>query len=236
VVEVMPTPLDGEGEPTARLLRRLMERSYELLAGHPINLDRVRRGLKPANMVWPWGLGRRPRLPPFSERYGLSSAVISAVSVVKGLGRLAGMRVVDVPGATGYLDTNYEGKADYALRALEEGADVVYVHVEAPDEAGHQGSFELKVKAIEDLDRRLLGRLLDRAPDDLVVAVLSDHMTPVADRVHVKGPVPYAVAMTSGPIRERRAYDERLAWGVKPLTGPELLNLVLRLAGGKRGA
>ncbi|RLF15615.1 MAG: cofactor-independent phosphoglycerate mutase [Thermoprotei archaeon] len=229
IEDILAAPLSKDGEHTAKYLNKLILKSYELLAEHELNLKRVKRGLKPANMMWPWGFGRKPSLPSFKTLHGLSSAVISAVSLVKGIGVLAEMKLLEVPGATGYLDTNYEGKADYALRALEEGVDVVFIHVEAPDEAGHQGSFELKVKAIEDLDKRLLGRLLDRVGEDVLIALLSDHLTPVSLRVHVKGPVPFAAAKAKWVKKGEKRFHEGLVNGLSPLDGPSLLKLLLNL-------
>ena len=141
-------------------------------------------------MIWPWGPGRRPKISTLNQRFGLSSAVISAVDVVNGMGKYAGMDVIAVPGATGFVDTNYEGKADYALQALRDH-DFVLVHVEAPDEAGHMGDPKLKIKTIEDLDRRLLGRILDRIEGDFTITILSDHLTPIPVRTHTDDPVPF---------------------------------------------
>lgn len=230
VEEVMAEPLDEGGRATAELLNKLMFTSAQLLKDHPINVRRLARGLRPANMIWPWGHGKRPKIPSFKELYGLSGAVISAVNLVKGLGVCAGLEVLDVPGATGYFDTKYENKADFAVRALEGGADVVFVHVEAPDEAGHAGSFELKVKAIEDLDRRLVGRLLNKLGHEDAVAILCDHATPVAVRTHVRGPTPFAYSKLGCAVKEARRYTEGLARGSCIVRGHELLaEMLLRL-------
>jgi len=192
-VSTLPvTPLAEEAEETARLLNRLAAESKALLTSHPVNMRRAAEGKSMGNMAWFWGPGRRPRVPLFHELHGLRGAVISAVDIVKGIGLCAGMELITVPGATGYFDTDYEGKADYALRALEK-YDMVIVHVEAPDEAGHLGDFHLKVKAIEDLDRRLLGRLLSGLEGDYTVGVVADHATPVEVRTHTRDPVPFAV-------------------------------------------
>lgn len=227
IIEIMVEPLDEEGETTAEFLNGLILRSQQLLSNHPINLERVKKGLRPANMIWPWGFGRKPTMPSFSSLYGLRGSVISAVNLVKGIGSCAGMKVIEVPGATGYIDTNYEGKADYALKALDEGVELVYIHVEAPDEAGHAGDFELKVKAIEDLDRRLLGRLLDKLDEDAVIAIVSDHLTPISVKTHLKGPIPFAYASAKGSLKEKRKFDEGLTRGVTPISGPSLLKMIL---------
>ena len=205
--------LKPEAEETANLLNRVMEESFHLLSKHPVNLKRERRGENPGNMVWFWAPGRWPRLPSFMQTYGLDGAVISAVNVVKGLAALLNMGVVKVPGATGYFDTNYEGKAEAALKALE-AYDLVIVHVEAPDEAGHLGDFNLKVRAIEDLDGRLLGRLvegLEALRDEFVLAVLPDHATPISVRTHTRDPVPFAIYTfppRPGRVKPAERFDE----------------------------
>ncbi|MCX8204717.1 MAG: cofactor-independent phosphoglycerate mutase [Candidatus Nezhaarchaeota archaeon] len=227
VEEVMVEPLADEGRATAELLNKLMLTSYQLLKNHPVNVKRLARGLRPANMIWPWGHGKKPLMPSFRELYGLRGSVISAVNLVKGLGVYLGLRVIEVPGATGYFDTNYEGKADYAVRALESGDDLVFVHVEAPDEAGHMGSFELKLKAIEDLDKRLIGRLLSKLRDDDAIAILCDHATPVATRVHVRGPTPYAYSKLSCTVKKARKYTEGLVISSRVVKGHELLKEML---------
>ncbi|MCL2488104.1 MAG: cofactor-independent phosphoglycerate mutase [Oscillospiraceae bacterium] len=183
----------GPHLPADPALRGIMERSVEILSDHPVNLARVARGLPPANAVWFWGAGSRPELPAFSETFGLWGAMISAVDLLKGIARLTGMTVCEVPGATGYLDTNFEGKADAAIAALSEGADYVYIHIEAPDECGHRGESENKVAAIEAIDRRVLSRLLDKLPafGDFTLAILPDHPTPLKVRTHTADPVPY---------------------------------------------
>ncbi len=180
------------GDPLARELNRLMLESKRILSEHPVNKAREMQGKNPANMIWLWSQGRRPRLQNFRKKYGMKGALISAVPLIRGIGVYTGMTLIRVPGATGYFDTNYEGKALYALRALEDH-DFVYVHVEAPDEAGHGGNLEMKVKAIEDLDRRLLGPLLDGLPEGCRIAVLPDHPTPLEVKTHVAEPVPFVI-------------------------------------------
>ncbi|NOZ58645.1 MAG: cofactor-independent phosphoglycerate mutase [Euryarchaeota archaeon] len=177
---------------SARELNELMLRSREVLEEHEVNRRRVEQGKRPANMIWLWGQGKKPELEPFAERFGITGAAISAVDLIRGIARLAGMRVVHVPGATGYYDTDYRAKAEYALRALEE-VDFCYIHVEAPDEAGHEGSVEMKLRTIEDLDGKLIGRLLDGMEEDTAIAVLPDHPTPIRVKTHTPEPVPFAV-------------------------------------------
>jgi 2,3-bisphosphoglycerate-independent phosphoglycerate mutase len=192
ILEVLPIALSKDVEETVGFLRMAILKSEGLLGSHPVNLARVESGKRPGNMIWPWGGGPKPSMPLFLEKYGLKSAVISAVDLVKGIGAYAGMEVIDVPGATGLFNTNYEGKADYALKALETN-DLVFVHVEAPDEAGHVQDFGLKVKTIEDLDRRLLGRIMNGLKEPFAIAVLPDHPTPVKVGTHTRDPVPFAI-------------------------------------------
>jgi 2,3-bisphosphoglycerate-independent phosphoglycerate mutase len=158
-------------------------------------------------MIWPWGGGRKPVMPTLNEKYGITSAVISAVDLVKGIGINAGMTVVEVPGATGLYDTNYEGKANFALEALEEN-DMVFVHVEAPDEAGHSQNYELKIKTIEDLDKRLLGHILDGLEKECSIAILPDHPTPIAIGSHTREPVPFAIYSPIGKADGIKFFDE----------------------------
>jgi 2,3-bisphosphoglycerate-independent phosphoglycerate mutase len=192
VTKVLPKAKLPAAEKTAALLREAILKSKDILEAHPVNVARQKKGKNPGNMIWPWGGGKKPSLPSFREKYGLKAAVISAVDLVKGIGIYAGMKVIDVPGATGREDTNYEGKADAALKALEEH-DLVFVHVEAPDEAGHVGDYRLKVKTIEDLDRRLLGRIISGLKEPYAIAVLPDHPTPIKIRTHTREPVPFAI-------------------------------------------
>ena len=192
ISDVLVKPINDESKKTADLLNNMIIKSREILSGHPVNLRRSERGERVANMLWFWGPGRRPRMRTLWEKYGVRGAVISAVDLIKGIGHYAGMNVINVPGATGLHDTNYEGKADYALEALK-NCDLVYIHVEAPDEAGHNGDFKLKVRTIEDLDKRLVGRVLDHLDGDYVISVLTDHPTPVKLRTHTSDPVPFAI-------------------------------------------
>lgn len=178
----------------ADLLLSLMERSRELLEKSPINKKRIRKGLNPANSIWLWGQGRRLSLPSFKDKYGLKGALISAVDLTKGLGICAGFDVINVKGATGYVDTNYIGKANAALRALNK-CDFVYVHVEAPDEAGHSGSIRDKIKAIEDFDKKVVGTVLKgiKRFGDYRILLLPDHATPIRLMTHTVEPVPFVI-------------------------------------------
>src|SRR3990170_9090875 len=189
---VLPKSKSKKAEKVANLLRRTILESKAVLEAHPVNVARRKAGKKLGNMVWPWGGGGKPSMSSFMEKYGLRATVISAVDLVKGIGIYAGMQVVKVPGATGLYDTNYEGKAEAALKALEEN-DFVFVHVEAPDEAGHERDYVKKVKTIEDLDKRLLGKLLKGLKEPYAIAVLPDHPTPITVGTHTRDPVPFAI-------------------------------------------
>lgn len=200
----------GEGE---AVLRELMHRSVGVLKDHPVNKERVRNGKKPATSIWLWGQGKRPQLPTYREKYNITGALISAVDLTKGLGTYAGFKVLNVPGATGWLDTNYDGKVDYALKALDE-VDFVYVHIEAPDEAGHSGDYKNKLKAIEDFDARVVGPLmkgLHMRFKEFRVLLMPDHPTPIAIRTHTDEPVPFVIYDSrAGKNNEGVTYDETI--------------------------
>lgn len=200
-----------QGDGDAKL-RAFIEDSVNLLDDLPYNRQRRAEGKPPANMLWPWSPGRTPLMPAFFQKYGMSGAVIAAVDVVRGLGRLTGLEIVDVPGATGYFDTNYEGKGRSALRALERH-DFVWVHVEAPDEAGHAGSIDEKIRAIENFDRLVVGTILDgmKKLDDFRLLCVPDHKTPIATRGHAAGPVPFLLIDSRKTLRSGSAlpFDER---------------------------
>ena len=180
--------------PQAEKLHALMTQAAALLATHPVNEERRRRGQKPANSIWFWGQGTRPQMPSFKEKYNLSGCLVSAVDLAKGIGRLLGLEVLQVPGLTGYLDTNYAGKVQHSMAALKE-VDFAYIHVEAPDEAGHQGKVEDKIKAIEDLDKFVIAEVLRQVEalklGDFRLLFLPDHATPVSLKVHTSEAVPF---------------------------------------------
>lgn len=186
-----------ENLPKDAILREMMEKSYDILKNHPINIERKKQGLNPANSLWFWGAGTRPALSSFEELYGLKAAMISAVDLLKGIAVGAGMTNIEVEGANGGLHTNYEGKAAAAVKALaEDGFEFVYVHVEAPDEMGHQGSVERKVQAIENLDEHVIKPVyegLKAAGVDFRMLVMPDHPTPIRLRTHTSNPVPYMI-------------------------------------------
>jgi 2,3-bisphosphoglycerate-independent phosphoglycerate mutase len=191
----------------AKILNEMMLNSIKILSNHPVNIERLKRGKRPANAIWVWGQGKNPAMETLNKKYGISGAIISAVNVVKGLGVCAGMDKLDVPGATGYYDTNYENKAKFGLRALEDH-DLVFIHVEAPDEAGHAGDIERKIEAIENLDRRLIGKILDELKDEYSISVMADHPTPIDVRGHVPDPVPFAIYSTKGQKDDVERFDE----------------------------
>ena len=179
--------------PNARVLYEMMIKGHDMLKNHPVNQAREKRGLLPANGIWLWGEGRKKPLASFRDKYGLNGAVVSAVDLIKGIGKLAGMEVIEVEGATGYIDTNFEGKAQAAVRALENGMDFVYIHLEAPDECGHRNELENKVRSLELIDQKVIGPVLKALEtyDDYKVMVLPDHATPLSLRTHVSDPVPF---------------------------------------------
>lgn len=185
----------GEG---SNKLDELIRRSWQILKDHPVNINRIEKGENPANSIWLWGQGTAPKMPTFEDMYGIKGSVISAVDLVKGIGYYTGMTVVNVPGATGYLDTNYEGKVDYALNSLD-NVDLTMVHIESTDETGHIGKAELKIQAIEDFDKRVVGRALEgvKKYKNYRILVMSDHPTPIDVRTHVNEPVPFAIVDSS---------------------------------------
>ncbi len=179
---------------SSRPMRELMKASYDLLNNHPLNIERAKNGLKKANSLWLWSPGKKPSLPSFSEKTGLKASVVCAVDLIKGIGFCAGMNVPLIEGATGTLDTNYIGKRDAAIKELEQGADLVYIHVEAPDECGHQGKVDDKIKSIEEIDKNILSGMyeyLKSKDEPFRILLLPDHPTPISARTHTRAPVPF---------------------------------------------
>lgn len=220
VVELTPphdilTRRIGDYLPQDEVLRQMMEKSYDILEHHPINEERRKKGLHPANSAWFWGAGKRPALTSFEERTGKKGVMISAVDLLKGIAVGAGMKRIIVEGANGGLHTNYEGKARAAVQALvSDGYDFAYIHVEAPDEMGHQGSVEDKITAIKNLDEKVLRVLtegLENAGEDYRVLVLPDHPTPIEVRTHTGDPVPYLLYDSTRKQEGMEVYSERTA-------------------------
>jgi 2,3-bisphosphoglycerate-independent phosphoglycerate mutase len=213
----LPPPHDIMGEmlchkipgpvlnPAEKLVMELISESRSLFRSHPVNQKRRLAGKKTADSIWLWGQGKAPEFPTLKQRENISGVVISGVDLIRGLGKLAGLEIIKVPGATGYIDTNYEGKVSAALSALEKGADIVYLHLEAPDEAAHSGDLALKIKAIELFDQRIVGPILAglNKYEDWIMLVLPDHTTPVKIRTHHDDPVPFVV-VKSEQLRVRK--------------------------------
>lgn len=219
--------------PKDKTILNLMKKSYDILKDHPVNLDRIKRGLRPANSIWIWGNGTKPNLDTYAEKFGIRGAVVSAVDLIKGIGVCAGLDVIDVIGATGNVHTNFDGKAEAAIRALRSGDDFVYVHLEAPDEAGHRHEIENKVKAIELIDEKIVAPIvaaLKADGEDFAILIMPDHPTPLAIRTHTSDPVPYIIYRsgncTNGSVR---IYSEKEAakTGIVTEHGYTLMNKLL---------
>ena len=206
------TQVIGPYLPQETKLRAMMEKSFDILNTHPLNLERAAKGKNKANSLWFWGAGTKPSLQNFTEKTGLKGAMVSAVDLLKGIAVGAGMKVYQVPGATGSIDTNFEGKAQAAIDALtKDGCDFVYIHVEAPDEMGHQGLLKEKVQSIEYLDRRLIApmkKAMEDAGEDFRMLVLPDHPTPIRLRTHTGDPVPYVLYDSTRQRKSIRKYTE----------------------------
>lgn len=192
--------------PKDETILALMKKSYEILKDHPVNRARIERGLHPANSLWIWGNGTKPDLVPYRERFGIKGAVVSAVDLVKGIGRCAELDVLEVEGATGTVHTNFDGKAQAAIGALKNGADFVYVHLEGADEAGHRGEVENKVLSIERIDKKIVAPILnylEEAGEDYHMLIMPDHPTPLAIKTHSADPIPYLLYRSEAPETER---------------------------------
>lgn len=227
----------GDKLPKDDVLRDMMIKSYDILVNHPINVERKRQGLNPANSLWFWGAGTKPALTSFQGKVGKSGAMISAVDLLKGIAVGADMKVISVEGANGGLNTNYEGKADAAVDALiNHNIEFVYVHVEAPDEMGHQGSVERKIKAIENLDSRIIKRVYEgvtAAGEDIRMLIMPDHPTPIKIRTHTDEPIPYMLFDSTKTLGEEphRTYCEKNAkeTGIYEENGYKLIEKLLEV-------
>lgn len=205
----------GEYLPQHPLFRAMMEKSFDILNNHPLNVERAKQGKNKANSLWFWGAGTKPQLENFYKKTGLRGAMISAVDLLKGIAVGAGMQVIEVPGATGSLDTNYLGKAESAIKAvLEDGMDFVYIHIEAPDEMGHQGNMHHKIQAIENIDQYVLATIkekMDASGEDYRLLILPDHPTPIYLRTHTSDPVPYILYDSRRQARRIARFNEQEA-------------------------
>ena len=210
-------------------LRRMMEKSFEILNNHPLNLQRAAQGKNKANCLWFWGTGTKPGIGNYYEKFGVRGAMISAVDLLKGIAVGAGMENIHVPGATGGLETDYVGKAEAAVKALlEDGKDFVYIHVEAPDEMGHQGSIEKKIRAIESIDAKVVGvvrEMMDESGEDYRILVTPDHPTPIRCRTHTADPVPFILYDSTRQQKKLARYSEKeaAATGIYEPKGHELI-------------
>lgn len=205
----LPTSKEGKE------LLAIMERSYELLKNHPINLKRIKEGKRPANSLWFWGAGTKPKLEKFAQRFGLKGGIISAVDLLKGIGKLTDMQVIEVEGATGNYDTNFIGKANACLDALDNGLDFVYVHMEAPDECGHHGDAKNKIYSIEQIDSQVVKTVVEGLKargEEFAVLIAPDHPTPISTMTHCSDPVPYLLYKSNKEYPSTvSAYDEENA-------------------------
>lgn len=216
----------------ARGLIELMKKSYEILKDHPVNVARRAKGLNTADSIWLWGEGTRPAVENFQKKNGVTGCVVSAVDLLKGIGKCAGMQTPEVEGATGYIDTNFEGKADAGIAAFKSGCDLVYLHFEAPDECGHRGEAENKVKAIEFIDNRALARMLDYlngCGDDYRILIMPDHPTPLETKTHSSAPVPFLIYDSRKSENGVECFTEATAakTGVFVEHGPDIMNMLL---------
>ncbi|MEG0770966.1 MAG: cofactor-independent phosphoglycerate mutase [Clostridia bacterium] len=197
---------------SAEYILNLMKKSEELLKNHPINLERIKQGKNPASSLWIWGQGTKPTLSDFKEKTNLNGGVISAVDLLKGIAICANMRVIEVEGATGNINTNYKGKTNEAIAALRGGLDFVYIHIEAADECGHQGNLENKIKAIENIDKEIVGPILKEFEnEDVAIMVAPDHKTPVELKTHTKDYIPYIIYKSNKLVKGVSSYNEKLA-------------------------
>lgn len=241
-VGTLTPPHDITGKPikeyipsheNAKKLYDMMVKSYDLLKDHPVNKARIAKGKRPANSMWFWGEGVRKALMPFEEKYGLKGSIISAVDLLKGIGKFSGMNVVNVEGATGYIDTNFEGKAQAAIDEFAKGQDFVYIHVEAPDECGHRHEIENKKKSLEIIDEKILTPVLEALDkyDDYKVLIMPDHATPLALKTHTNDPIPFLMYSKTKDFAGCEEFTEETAksTGEYIENGHELLKMFIEM-------
>lgn len=220
----------SDSENAAELID-MMKQSYDFLKNHPVNIKRVAEGKRPANSIWLWGEGRKPALENFYEKFGKKCGVVSAVDLIKGIGILSGMELAEVEGATGYIDTNFKGKCEAAIKLFENN-DLVYVHIEAPDECGHRGEAGNKVKAIELIDELVLGPILEHFEgEDLRVLIMPDHPTPLDIKTHSSDPVPYLLYDSKNAVTGAETFTEETAAasGIFEEFGPNMMKKLLEI-------
>jgi 2,3-bisphosphoglycerate-independent phosphoglycerate mutase len=210
LMDILPYTKEKEGEATVKFINDLIEESLEVLKDAPTNKNLVNNGRKPANCIWPWSPGRKPHLKSFEHKYNKKGAVISAVDVILGIGKLTGMEAIKPEGATGFIDTNYENKVKAALIALKKN-DFVYLHLEAIDECSHMGDIDLKIKAIEQFDERLLSPVVERIDNEITIGVLPDHPVPIKLRKHTRTPVPFVISGKNVQKDGNTEYSEKTA-------------------------
>ncbi len=219
--------------PKDETLLTLMKKSHDILKNHPVNLDRIKRGLNPANSVWIWGNGTKPDLDTYSEKFGITGSVVSAVDLIKGIGYCAGLDVIEVEGATGTVHTNFEGKAEASINALKNGSDFLYIHLEAADEAGHRHEIDNKVKAIELIDKKIVEPVLNylnESGEDFNILIMPDHPTPLSIMTHTSNPVPYILYKNKDEVNSGvSSYTEANAesTGITTDFGYNLINKLL---------
>lgn len=217
----------------AKPLIELMKKSYNILKDHPVNLERRKKGLNEANSIWLWGEGKKPQLSDFLKKNGVKGAVVSAVDLLKGIGICANMEIPDVENATGYLDTNFEGKADAAIKAFEDGCGLVYVHIEAPDECGHRGEAQNKVKSIELIEQRTFKKVLDyleNSKEGYRILIMPDHPTPLCTKTHSPEPVPFMIYDSTKAQNGVETFNEKTAasTGIFVEHGPDMMEKLLQ--------
>ncbi len=207
IKEYIPTHKNAEK------LYKLIKKSFDLLKNHPINLARIEKGHRPANSIWLWGEGVKAKLDNFKDKYGLKASMISAVDLLKGIGKFSGMNVINVEGATGYIDTNFEGKTEAAIKSLKNDSDFVYIHIDAPDECGHRNEIENKVKSIELIDKYILGPLLEELNKfcDYRILITPDHATPLILKTHTNDPVPFLIFDSQKELGSNEVFNEDTA-------------------------